>query len=107
MLWIFVDAAVLGIVIAAMEEGDFPDWWKVIVCALGTALATLGIQAALVPVAGMLGAWVSLFFGALVGGLLISALCSMSVKRASIAAAIFLGYKVVISLLFFQMFRGE
>lgn len=106
LLWIVVDAAVLGLIIAAMEEGDFPDWWRVIVCALGTAVATVGIQVALVPIAGTLGAWVSLFFGALVGGLLISALCSMSVKRASIAAGIYLGFKVVVSLIYWQMTQG-
>ena len=100
MLFIFVDAAVLGIIIAAMEEGDFPDWWKVIVCSLGTGLATVGLQYALVPIAGLLGAWVAIFFGALVGGVLISALCGMSVKRASIAAAIFLGYRIIIGMIF-------
>ncbi len=105
-LWLLLDATVLGVIIAAMEEGDFPDWWRVIVCAFGTAFATIGIAMALAPIAGTLGAWVSLFFGALVGGLLISALCSMSVKRASIAAGIFLAYKVVFSLVVIFMFSN-
>jgi hypothetical protein len=94
IIWLLMDAIVLGVIIAAMEEGDFPDLWRVIVCAFGTALAAVGIATVLGSVAGQLGVWVSLFFGALVGGLLISALCSMSVKRASIAAGVFLGYKV-------------
>ncbi len=107
MLILLLDAAVLGIIIVGMEEDEFPDWWRLILCALGTSLSTVGIQYALIPIAGELGAWVSLFFGALVGGLFISGLCSMSVKRASIAAGIFLGYRVVLELVVRFMFSSD
>ncbi len=32
--WLFVSAGILGIVIALMEEGDFPGWGTMIVCVL-------------------------------------------------------------------------
>ena len=38
MLGLIIGAAILGIIIALMEQDGFPGWGKMIVCALATAV---------------------------------------------------------------------
>jgi len=66
------------------------------ICVLATAIPA-GVTNALLPDALF---FVGAIVGAIVGGFAISALCGMSVKRASIAAGIYLALTIVISLLF-------
>jgi hypothetical protein len=96
MLGLIVGAALLGIIIAIMEEGEFPGWFRVIACALATMLPTAIVNAFLPNFLAFVGAIV----GAVVGGFAISALCGMSVKRASIAAGIWLVLIIGISFVF-------
>jgi hypothetical protein len=95
MLGLIVGAALLGIIVAIMEEGEFPGWGRVILCALATLIPTGIINAFLPDALFFVGAIV----GAVVGGCAISALCGMSVKRASIAAAIWLLIMIGVSFL--------
>jgi hypothetical protein len=92
MLGLIVGAAVLGIIIAVMEEGDFPGWFEMIVCVLA-AVIPAGIINAMLPQNLFI---VGLAVGAVIAGCAISALCGMSVKRASIAASIYLVIQVSI-----------
>jgi hypothetical protein len=48
MVGLLVGAAILGIIIAAMEQGEFPGWPKMIVCVL-VAVIPAAIVNALVP----------------------------------------------------------
>jgi hypothetical protein len=60
-------------------------------------LVSWGAAAALpATVWGLLAAAIA---GAAAGAIAISALCSMTVQRAAIAAEVFLGYKIVLALL--------
>jgi ABC-type cobalamin transport system permease subunit len=96
MLGIILGAAVLGIIITVMEEGDFPGWGKMIICVLAALIPAAIINAILPSELFIVG----LTVGALCAGLAISATCGMSVKRACIAAGIYLVIQTGISLLF-------
>jgi hypothetical protein len=102
MIGILIGAAILGLIIAAMEEGEFPGWGKMVLCVLAAVLPAALVNALLPPELFIVG----LAVGAGCAGLAISALCGMSVKRASIAAAIYLGIQTVISLGFFLVTRS-
>jgi hypothetical protein len=93
---IFVGAAILGIIIAVMERDEFPGWGPMVLCVLAAIIPAVVINALLPP--GLFN--VGLFVGAVCAGFAISAACGMSVKRATIAAAIFLAIQTAISLLF-------
>jgi hypothetical protein len=96
MLGLLVGAALLGIIIAIMEDGEFPGWFRVTLCSLAALLPTGIVNAFLPNVLSFVGAIV----GAVVGGFAISALCGMSVKRASIAAGIWLVLIIGVSFVF-------
>lgn len=96
MFGILIAAGMLGIIIAVMEEGDFPGWGPMVISVLGAtapaALLNLYLPSSLF--------FVGLFVGAACGGFAISATCGMSVKRACIAASIFFACQIVLSLIF-------
>jgi len=96
MLGLIVGAALLGIIIAAMEGGEFPGWFRVIACALAALIPTGVVNAFLPNALSFVGAIV----GAVTGGFAIPALCGMSVQRASIAAGIWLALIIGISFVF-------
>lgn len=93
LISLFVGAAVLGLIIAFMEQGDFPGWGPMLLAVLATVVPANVINAFLPSNLFIIGAVV----GAVIGGFAISALCGMSVKRASIAAGIFLAIQVGMS----------
>jgi len=97
MLGILVGAGILGIIIAVMEEGDFPGWFKMILCVLAAAIPAAIVNALLPPPLFIVG----LAVGAACAGCAISALCGMGVKRATIAAGIYLAVQTLISLVFY------
>lgn len=99
MLGLVLGAAILGITIAVMEEGEFPGWGKMMSCVLAAVIPAAIVNALLPPGWFILG----LAFGAGCAGLVISATCGMRVKRASIAAAIYLGIQSVISVALYLM----
>jgi hypothetical protein len=103
LIFVFViDTAVLMIIISMMEEEAFENWPRILVCSLAMSMS-MGIASSVLP-----GLWALLghAVAAGVGGLVISALCGMSVKRAAIAAAIFWGYKIALSLICLGMYAG-
>ncbi len=95
-----VAAATLGIIITVMEEGDFPGWIAMIVCVAAAIVPAYIINSLLPPVLFIVG----LAVGAVCAGFAISAMCGMSVKRATIAASIFLAIQVGFSLVLYLMF---
>jgi hypothetical protein len=101
VLGLILGAGILGIIIAVMEEGEFPGWGKMILCVLVAVIPAAIINALLPPGLFVIG----LAVGAGCAGLAISATCGMSVKRASIAAGIYLGIQSVISMALYFMTR--
>jgi hypothetical protein len=102
MLALLLGAGILGIIIAVMEEGEFPGWGKMILCVLVALIPAAIINALLPPGLFIIG----LAVGAACAGLTISATCGMTVKRASIAAAIYMGVQTVISVAFYFLLKG-
>jgi hypothetical protein len=102
MLGLIIGAAILGIIIAVMEEGEFPGWGKMVICVLAAVIPAAILNAALSPDLFFIG----LAVGAVCAGAAIMATCGMGVKRAGIAAGIYLGIQIVISLAFNAMFRS-
>jgi hypothetical protein len=84
-----------------MEEGEFPGWGTMIVCVLAALIPAFLINSMLPESYFIVG----LAVGAVLAGLAISALCGMSVKRASIAAGIYLAIQTGISLLLNSMIQ--
>jgi len=101
MLAILLGAAILGIIIAVMEEGEFPGWMRMILCVLVAVIPAAIVNAFLPPGLFIIG----LAVGAVCAGFAISALCGMSVKRASIAAGIYLAIQAAISFGFQLLMR--
>lgn len=99
MLGILIGAGILGIIIAAMEDGHFPGMLEMIGCVLAASIPAVVVNAMLPPELFIVG----LAAGAICAGFAISFLCGMSVKRASIAAGIYLAIQCAISLLFSSM----
>lgn len=94
MLGLLLGAAVMGVIIAMMEEGEFPGWLNMILCVLAASLPAWIINNYILYTPfGILG----LVVGAVTGGAAISALCGMSLQRASIAASIYLGIILVVN----------
>ncbi len=97
MIGFLLGAGVLGIIIAVMEEGEFPGWGKMSVCVLAALLPTLLINALLPPELFLVG----LVVGAACATLAISATCAMTIQRASLAAGIYLALQTVLSAVFY------
>lgn len=92
MLRILIGAGVLGTVIEG--DGEFSGWMPMILCVLATLLPTALVNSYTTPAFFFVGPLV----GAVVGGFAISALCGMSVRRASIVAGIYLCVQIVIDI---------
>lgn len=98
---LILSAAILGIIIAAMEGGEFPGWGKMIVCVLAATIPAAIINEFLPEELFLIG----LAVGAVCAGFAIAATCGMGVKRACIAAAVFMACNTVIGLVFYFMFK--
>ncbi|QDU98275.1 hypothetical protein [Lignipirellula cremea] len=92
---IIISAAILGAIVMTIEDGDFPGWIPLTLCCLAASLPAVLINYYLPPGWFILG----LAVGAVTGGCALSALLGMSVKRACMAAAIYLAAKVCLALL--------
>jgi hypothetical protein len=101
MLGIIIGAGILGLIIALMEEGEFPGWGKMALCVLAAAVPALIINFFLPAYLFIIG----LAVGAVCATFAIAALCQMSLQRAGIAAGIYLGVQTAISLVFYFMTR--
>jgi hypothetical protein len=103
MLGLILGAGILGVIISVMEREGFPGWLPMVFSVLATAIPAWIINALLPPELFIIG----LAVGALCAGCVISATCGMSVKRATIAASIYLGIQLVLSaVLYFAFQRG-
>ncbi|HWE40021.1 MAG TPA: hypothetical protein VG406_25950 [Isosphaeraceae bacterium] len=101
MIGLLVGAGILGLIVAGMEQDEFPGWGNMILAVLAAIVPAALINALLPP--GLF--FIGLAVGAVCAGFAISATCGMTVKRASIAAGIYLGIQVAISLAF-RALRG-
>ena len=100
-LGLVVGAAILGIIIAVMEQEEFPGWGRMIACVLAATIPAAIVNALLRPPLFFIGLGV----GAVCAAFAISALCDMTLKRAALSAAIYLGIQTAISLALFWMMR--
>lgn len=94
MLGLIFGAAILGIIIAVMEQGDFPGWLKMVICVLAAVIPAAIINAILPPELFFIG----LIVGAACAALAIMATVGMGVKRACIASGIYLVIQVALSM---------
>ena len=100
MLGILFGAAILGIIIAVMEQERFPGWGRMIGCVLAPSITAFFINLLLPKQLFFIGSAV----GALSAVVVISYLCDMSLGRAGIAASIYWAILTAISLACYLMF---
>lgn len=96
MLGLLLDAALIGIIIAVMERGEFPGWGIAIGCAFAIGITSNVVSMLLPGVLSLLG----VVAGAVVGAFVISWLCEMTFRRSVQAAGIYLAVSFVFSLIF-------
>jgi hypothetical protein len=101
MVGLFVGAGILGIIIAVMEQGEFPGWGVMIICVLAAVVPAAIINVLLPPGFFLIG----LVVGAMIAAFAISATCGMGLQRAGIAASIYLAIQTAISAGFYAMTR--
>jgi hypothetical protein len=77
MLGIIIGAAILGIIIAAMDGGEFPGWGKMIACVLAAGIPAAILHVVLPPELFIVGDAV----GAICAGFAIMLACGMDMKR--------------------------
>jgi len=95
LLGLLFSAAILGGVIAVMEEGHFPGWDRMILCVLAAVIPAACINYNLPPGLFIVG----LAVGATCAAFAISATCGMGLKRSFIAASIYLAIHAALSTL--------
>jgi hypothetical protein len=101
VLGIIIGAAILGIIIAVMEQGEFPGWGKMVICVLAAGIPQLILNSVLPPELFFVG----VLAGAVCAMFAIMATCGMGPKRAGIAAGIYFAIQTVIGFAFVAMFR--
>jgi hypothetical protein len=101
MVSLIVGAAILGVIIALMEQGEFPGWGSMILCVLAASIPAWIVNALLPDALFIAG----LLVGAFCAACAISATCDMTVKRAAIAAGIYLSIQTAISFGFYWMMK--
>lgn len=94
MLGLFMGAAILGIIIAVMEQDEFPGWGKMIICVLAAVVPEVILNNMLPSELFLIG----LAGGAVCAAGAIMATCGMELKRACIASGIYLAIQVVLTL---------
>lgn len=103
MLGLGLSAAILGIIIATMQEDAFPGWIPMGACVAVASLPLIVLRVAM-PEASPALHLAGLIVSALLVTVTISALCEMSVKRAAIAAGIWFGLQIGLSVLIAMIF---
>ena len=101
MLGIIIGAAILGIIIAVMEGGEFPGWGKMVVCVLAAGIPQAILNIVLPPEVFFVG----ILVGAACAMFAIMATCGMGPKRAGIAAGVYFAIQLVLSFALVAMFR--
>lgn len=92
---LLISAAIVGLVIAALERADFPGWPEAIGSAFGIGLCA-AVARWLLPEGLALLSYVA---GAIGGGFLLAWLCELPLRRGFLAAAVYLIVRVVLSFL--------
>ncbi len=101
MLGLFIGAAVLGIIIAVMEQGEFPGWLKMFGCVLAAVIPAGIVNAVLPPELFFVG----LLVGAVCAAFAIMYTCGMDLKRAFLAAGIYFAVQIAMSTALYFMFK--
>ena len=101
MLGIVLDAAVILGLVSIFNEGEVPGWGTAIATALAIGLGFLGCAYLLAQYIGLL----SLVPMAIVAGVLLWLACDVPIKKALIAGAILLVYKIVMAILVLSLLR--
>ena len=98
---VLIGAAVLGVIITVMEEGDFPGWFPMIMCILAASIPAGILNAVLPPQLFVVGS----FVGALCATVAISYFCQMTVWRAFITSQIYFAFQLVLGLLLYFLMK--
>ncbi|MEZ6057899.1 MAG: hypothetical protein R3C01_14460 [Planctomycetaceae bacterium] len=105
MLGLLINAAVLGLIIAVIEQDEFPGWFNAGVCGFLASAATVGTALGLTngvdqvdPSGALMILGVSTAVGAVVGAIAVWLVCDVQPKNAMIIASIFVAYKVALSI---------
>src|SRR5262245_58521350 len=98
---VMIGAAVLGIIIAVMEKGEFPGWGKMVACVLAADLPTAVANAVVRPQLILIG----LLVGAVLPAVAIMYTCGMDMKRAFLAAGIYFAVQIAFSTMLYFLFR--
>ena len=102
MLGLILAAAILGIIIAVMERDEFPCWGNMVICVLAAGIPQSLVNLALPKELFFIG----VLAGAVGAMVAIMATCGMGPKRAAIAAGIYFGIDLAISLALTAMVRA-
>jgi hypothetical protein len=102
MLSLIIGAGVLGIIIAVMEQGEFPGWGKMVICALAASVPTFILTKVLPPEIPFL--ILSTLVGAICATVAIMFTTGMPIKRAAIASGIYFVIQMAIGIGFVMAF---
>jgi len=94
VIGLLINAAILGAIIAVMERESFPGWGPMILCVLAGSIPA-GIINLFLPDFLL---FIGMAVGAVCAGCAISYMVGMTLKRATIAASIYYGIGLLISL---------
>ncbi|MEZ6141780.1 MAG: hypothetical protein R3B84_14510 [Zavarzinella sp.] len=100
MLALIIGAGILGLIISFMDDGEFPGWGKMLICVFAALLPASIINYLLPPELFFIG----LTVGAICATFAIMATCGMTIKEAAIAAGIYLGIQIALTLGIRSMF---
>lgn len=103
MLGLLLGAVVLGVIVSVME-GDFPEFLPLLGCVIVVSAASFVTSLLIGETENVLLAFAPLVVAAGAGGVAISGLLGMTVKRASIAAGIYLFVNLLIAVGFLLVF---
>ncbi|MGL6074395.1 MAG: hypothetical protein ACRC8S_09575 [Fimbriiglobus sp.] len=87
MLSLIIGAGILGVIIAIMEQGEFPGWGKMVICALAAGVPSFILTKVLPPTIPFL--ILSTLVGAASATVAIMITTGMPIKRAAIASGIY------------------
>ena len=101
--FLLFDAALIGLIIALMEQEGFPGWAPMIGTALLVGLGGVGVDRVFPDLTEFPRAILSSALGAVIGVVLIAWACEMTLRRAAIAMGIFFAVKLCLMFIVQQM----
>lgn len=104
MLGLVIDAvAMMGLVMALNQDSESPPFLKAGAAAFAISILTIGAAFVLVPILGIFGLILVIGLAAVIAGAVLWLVFDVPPLRAAIGGAIFLAYKIAISLCFSYM----